>query len=143
MSTALNCRGFVSDILFIFGLPISATYSAAKAFMAAEKINCLGLWRSRISHLEGVGGRKAARSLIQRARCGAHERQLINSAAMAWRPIYCTHPLQTMKVQSIVTFNIVQGPDPCKGGSVVMNKRDKRTGTGHRLNTKGGQRERN
>jgi hypothetical protein len=31
---------------------------------------------------------------------------------MAWRAMYCAHPLQTMLVQSIVTFNTVQRPDP-------------------------------
>jgi hypothetical protein len=62
--------------------------------------------------LGGFGGHLAARKLIQWVSCGAHERQLIHSAAMIWRPMYCAHPLQTMQVQSIVTFNTVQGPDP-------------------------------
>jgi hypothetical protein len=60
----------------------------------------------------------------------------MNSAAMAWRAIYCAYPLQTMQVQSIVTFNTVQRLDLQEAkADLEMNTRDKRTGMGLGLDT--------
>jgi hypothetical protein len=84
---------------------------AAKAFAGGR--NLLVLMACCVQKLI-VGGGAATRPPCYyfNGRAVAHERQLINSAAMTWRPISCEHPLQTMYVQSIVTFNTVQGPDP-------------------------------
>jgi hypothetical protein len=69
---------------------------AAKAFAAAKKLIVLAWNAKKLYFLEGFGGRKAAKYLIQRAGCGAHERHQINSAAMDWRSMYCANSLQTM-----------------------------------------------
>jgi hypothetical protein len=71
------------------GLISSVTFFGRQGVRGRQKINCFGLWHSKITFLGG-GWRPDGRQVNNSTGdCGAYGRQLINAAAMAWRATYC------------------------------------------------------
>jgi hypothetical protein len=102
-----------------------------------QKINCLGLWRSK-TFFFGGGWRPESRQVINSLGELWHSRTPTNEFGchcLAGGILRISSSSDVRKVYRHIQHRAAPRPPGSKGGSVVMNKRDTRTGTGLRLNT--------
>jgi hypothetical protein len=105
----------------------------------SQKINCLALWRSKAIFFGG-GWRPEGRQVINSTGVLRHSRTPTNEFGchcLAGGILRISSSSDVRTVYRHIQHRAAPRPPGCKGGSVVMNKRDKRTGTGLRLNVVG------
>jgi hypothetical protein len=132
---ALESWLFMHGIRSMQGNPDEQCYFFGRqGVRGRQKINCLGLWRSKTIFFgggRGPSGRQVINSTIELR----HSRTPTNEFGchcLAGGVLRISSSSDVRTVYRHIQHRAAPRPPGCKGGSVVMNKRDKRTGTGLR-----------